>query len=64
MVYSDKLRKVKTITPKLIPGKKLPETITEEILEPMDYLIDLVLGLEVESSLETTLLSKFHEPKV
>ena len=40
------------------------ETIEEEILEPIDYLIDLILGLEVESDLEKLLLARFHEPKV
>lgn len=65
MVYSTQLRKVKTVTPVAIPAKKkIPEKIEEEILEPMDYLIDLILGLEVESDLEKTLLAKFHEPKV
>ena len=65
MVYSTQLRKAKTVTPVVIPAKKkIPEKIEEEILEPMDYLIDLILGLEVESDLEKTLLAKFHEPKV
>ena len=51
--------------PRIIPGKPLPkEVIEEEILEPIDYLIDLILGLEIESDLEKLILAKFHEPKV
>lgn len=36
----------------------------EEVLDPVDYLIDLVLGLELEKDLEKVILTKFHNPKV
>ena len=36
----------------------------EEVLDPIDYLIDLVLGLELEKDLEKVILTNFHDPKV
>ena len=36
----------------------------EEVLDPVDYLIDLVLGLELEKDLEKVILTNFHDPKV
>ena len=65
IAQTENLRKARVVKPEIVPTKqKEPEPELEEVLDPIDYLIDLILGLELEKDLEKVILAKFHDPKV